>query len=147
MTQGSEEASSAIAPVMTQDVCFSSDGIDYARWLETVFLPLTLVGDGKAFVIDSRADFIEHLQALEETAAELGIAQLRTSIVSAKALGKNVFVVRTIRERLDKDEEVIGRTLITWTVIKTEGTWKINQILFDDAKLDPSVVAKTFLGY
>ncbi len=133
--------------VLMQDECYSADGIDARRWMQTVFIPLTMVGDGKTFTIDTEDAFSDHLKALEEKAIELGVAALRTEIQSCAYMIEDMAIISSVRHRLSAKGKVLGSTSITWTVIRVDEHWKINQILFNDAVQDPSVVAQVFLGH
>lgn len=135
-----------VAVVLEQDECVSERGIDYSRWTETVFIPLTLVADGRFIPIDSDDALIEHLRALERKARELGITALRTEILSLNQRSEGLAIIRSIRHRLSATGHVIGSSSMTWSLIRLGTGWKINQIHFNDSTLNPSVVAQTFLG-
>lgn len=134
-------------PILEQDKCFSSIGIDLARWSHTVFLPLTLVGDGRSYAIAHTEALVDHLGALERKALELGVTGLRTEILSCEQPVSDMAIISSLRGRLMDDATVIGTTSITWTVIRVSGSWKINQILFNDTVRDPSITAQVFLGH
>ena len=131
--------------VLLQDACLDESGIDYARWQTTVFLPLTLLSDGKLFVLDTPEAFVAHLKALEKKAFELGVTALKTRILSHVQPSADMAIISSIRDRLSKDK-VIGSSSITWGLLRVGGTWKINQILFNDGVYNPSIVAQVFLG-
>lgn len=132
--------------VLAQDACMNNAIIDYDRWATTVFFPLTLVGDGRTFVIETKAELTAHLKALKKKVDELGVVAIRTRILSTQRASKDVAVISSVRERVGSRGELIGSTSVTWTVLNDGGAWKINQILFNDDILDPSVVAQVFLG-
>ena len=58
----------------------------------------------------------------------------------------DVAILGSIRDRLASDGKVIGSTSVTWIVVHDGESWKINQIQFNDSRLDPSIVAQVFLG-
>lgn len=132
--------------VLAQDKCLSAAGLDYTRWLETVFIPLTLISEGKTFHIETEEAFVEHLRALEEKASELGVTTLETQILSHVRPSVDMAILSSIRRRLAADGELVGESSITWTVIRTGEGWRINQIFFNDSVHDPSVVGQVFLG-
>ncbi|MEM1161632.1 MAG: hypothetical protein AAGJ28_11915 [Pseudomonadota bacterium] len=132
--------------VLEQDACLQEGRIDYARWTKTVFLPLSLVGDGKVFVVEDAAAFTEHLKALEVRSQEIGVFSLRTTIGKVTRSNSGIVLIRSVRARLAKDGAEIGKSSITWTLIMDGDRWKISQISFDDALLDPSVTSQVFLG-
>ena len=134
-------------PITAQDSCFSEAGLDVVRWSRTVFLPLTLFGDGRSFALDDEQALTGHLRALESKAIQLGVTRLRTEIISHSMPVPNMAIVSTLRERLSNNGTVLGTVSMTWTVIRSEGSWKINQILFNDSVRDPSVTAQVFLGH
>ena len=136
-----------IAPILEQDSCFGASGIDLARWSNTVFIPLTLVGDGRSYAIEDPNALVNHLVALERKAFELGVAGLRTEILSCEKPVPDMAIVSSLRERLSGVGAVLGTVSMTWTVLRFDGSWKINQILFNDTVRDPSVTAQVFLAH
>ncbi|MEL6963537.1 MAG: hypothetical protein AAFO01_12320 [Pseudomonadota bacterium] len=112
-----------------------------------MFLPLTLVGGGRTFVLHDRAALIEHLKALEQKGQELSIAKLRTQILSSRDEVDGVTVIDSFRERLSADGTILGTVSMTWTVIRAGCGWKVSQIHFNDSRSDPSVVAQVFLKH
>ncbi|MEM1277413.1 MAG: hypothetical protein AAGH74_12865 [Pseudomonadota bacterium] len=132
--------------VLAQDKCLTADGVDYARWLETVFIPLSLISEGKSFHIESDEAFVGHLKALEEKAFELGVVALETQILSHVRPSVDMAILSSIRRRLGANDEVIGESSITWTVIRVGEGWRVNQIFFNDSVYDPSIVGQVFLG-
>ena len=66
-------------------------------------------------------------------------------IVSDIGVSTTEKIISSIRDRLSK-EKVIGSSSITWGLLRVGGTWKINQILFNDGVYNPSIVAQVFLG-
>jgi len=135
-----------VGVVLIQDACISDAGIDLERWTKTVFLPLTMSSDGNLFTVEDEPGFHEHLKMLEKKAKDLGVTKLRTRVLSHIQPSDEMAIVSSIRDRVSGDGTVIGSSSITWTLMSLQGAWKINQILFNDAIYDPSIVAQVFLG-
>ena len=135
-----------VGVVLLQDKCMSEDGIDYELWTSTVFLPLTMSSDGNVFTVEDEAGFSEHLSMLWQKALELQVVRLRTRILSHIQPSEDMSIVSSIRDRIAGDGTVIGSSSITWTLLRENQRWLINQILFNDGIYDPSIVAQTFLG-
>lgn len=119
-----------------------TDGrIDYCRWTDTIFFPLTMHCDGTTLVVHDRDAFREHLQDLECMAIEMGAATIRTRILSHLRPVEEMAIISSVRDRLSADDTVLGSASMTWSVIRVGDEWKINQIHFNDDRYDLSVVA------
>ena len=132
--------------VLTQDLCLHADRMDYDLWTSTVFLPLVLVCDGNPIVIQNEEAFRAHLDDLFAVARQRGIAGLRTKILSTVQPGDDIAILTSIRDHLSATGQVLTSTSMTWTTIRTDGTWRINQIHFNDSRYDPSVTAELLGG-
>jgi len=141
-----DDYSDPVGVVLIQDACMSEAGIDFARWTKTVFLPLTMSSDGNLFTVEDEPGFHDHLSMLSKKALDLGVTKLRTRVLSHIQPSDEMAIVSSIRDRMAGDGKIIGSSSITWTLMSLNGAWKINQILFNDAVYDPSVVAQVFLG-
>ncbi|MEO1723800.1 MAG: hypothetical protein AAFR84_15520 [Pseudomonadota bacterium] len=135
----------ATAPVLAQDECFQDGVIDAERWSSTVFLPLTMVAGGRAFAIRDRSALLDHLRALERKSRELQIATLRTHIRTVMQDAGDMSIIGVMRDRVSTDGAILGRTSITFAVLRVGEGWLINQVMFNDFRHDPSVVAQIFL--
>lgn len=133
-----------VAVVMSHDGFFRDGRIDFRRWAETVFLPLTLIRNGNPSTIESNDGFREHLEALEGRANALGVAKLKTSLLKEGEPCHGIVLVRTVRQRLDCENHELGKSVITWTLIFHRGLWKISQIAFNDDLYDPSITSQVF---
>ncbi|MEM6548291.1 MAG: hypothetical protein AAF713_11165 [Pseudomonadota bacterium] len=140
----SDEEHKIVRAILEQDNCFSETGIDFQRWAKTIYFPLLLMSERRTFTINDGDELTEHLRALETAALQQGIARLQTRIQSLSTMGPKVAIVRTIRDRLGANEEIIDSTSMTWTLIHTANSWRINQIYFNDSRYDPSVVFQVF---
>lgn len=128
--------------VLVQDWCIGPDLLDIARWTETVFFPLVMVSGTGTMVIDDEEQFAAHLRDLRDAARRnRGMVGFRTRITSEERPAENMAVVGSFRDHLDIAGEVISSASITWALIRVGGAWRINQIHFNDARQDPSVVS------
>ena len=134
------------AVVVAHDGFVSADGIDAEAWGQTVFLPLVMLHQGGTEVVEDRDEFIAHMERLWQKARQHGIAGLRTRILSHVQPRDDMAILSTFRDRLDARGNVMASTSITWTVLRTPGGWKINQIHFNDARFDPSLVTQVSEG-
>ena len=128
--------------VLAQDACYGAESIDYDRWEQTVFFPLTLLYEGRQTIIEDPAAFRSHLEELEGLGRARGIAGLRTRILSHIQPGDEIAVLSSVRDHLSAEGETVSSTSMTWTVIRTGEGWKINQIHFNDMRYDPSVTTE-----
>lgn len=141
-----DDYSDPVGVVLIQDTCMSETGIDVERWTKTLFLPLTMSSDGNLFTVENEPELHEHMKMLEKKAKDLGVTTLRTRVLSHIQPSDEMAIVSSIRDRIAGDGAIIGSSSITWSLMSLQGAWKINQIMFNDAIYDPSVVAQVFLG-
>ncbi|MEM7742596.1 MAG: hypothetical protein AAF409_02700 [Pseudomonadota bacterium] len=128
--------------VLEQDHCIGPDHLDIARWTATVFFPLVMVSSTGTLAIDDAEAFAAHLEELRDTAGRgRGMAGFRTRITSEITPAENIAIVGSYRDHVDAAGDVITSSSITWSLIRSGGAWKINQIHFNDARQDPSVVS------
>lgn len=140
------DLSDPAAVVLAHDRFVSADGIDAKAWGRTVFLPLVMLHQGGTEIVDSLDGFVDHMERVWETARAQGIAGLKTRILSHVQPREDMAILSTFRDRLDAMGNVMASTSITWTVIRTHLGWKINQIHFNDARFDPSIVTQLSEG-
>ncbi|MEM6933638.1 MAG: hypothetical protein AAF526_08615 [Pseudomonadota bacterium] len=137
----------AVAAVLEQDLCLQDGSIDVERWSTTVFLPLTMVAGGRTFAICDQTALCEHLRALERKSRELRIASFRTNVKTVLQASDDMSIISVVRERLRKDGVALGKSSITFSILRVEEEWLINQVMFNDSRHDPSVVAQAFLRW
>ena len=130
------------ATVLAQDACVGAGGLDIPRWTATVFFPLTMISTNGTMVIDHAEGFAEHLTRLSEFMQRRGAVSLRTHITGQSQPADNMAIVTSLREHLNTASHVVTTSSITWSLILTPSGWRINQIHFNDARNDPSVVSE-----
>lgn len=128
-------------PVLEHDDCFHPNGIDVDRWSDTMFFPVVMISESGQTVLDDMDAFAKHLTDLASAGRAFGVHGIRTRILSNIQTSEDVAIISSIRDRIDGDGEVIGSASITWLLVRDQGHWKINQIHFNDGRLDPSIVA------
>ncbi|MEM1299569.1 MAG: hypothetical protein AAGH68_09845 [Pseudomonadota bacterium] len=130
------------ATVLVHDACIGPGWLDIPRWTETIFFPLALLSGGGAIVIDDAEECAEHLRTLQDTARLRGAVGLRTRIITQSLPAPNMALVSSQRDHVNEAGTVVSTTSITWSLILTPDGWRINQIHFNDARNDPSVVSE-----
>ncbi|MEM7058067.1 MAG: hypothetical protein AAF557_10800 [Pseudomonadota bacterium] len=125
--------------VVRQDTAFRRGNIDTDLWLTTLFLPLVILTNGKTVLLPDRETAVAELEVLGKTARDMGIAALRTRILSHVQPAPDLSILCSIRDRLDADGEVMASTSMTWTLMLLGEDWKITQIIFEENALDHSV--------
>ena len=133
---------SPASPMLSHDRLLVDGYLDVETWLRTLFLPVLVLTEEGNMLYETEEDARGHLSWLSEVAQQSGTVGLRTRIVSTRQTGDDIALVTTLRDRVSADDQVIGTTSITWTVIRDQNEWKISQIHFNDARLDPSLVAQ-----
>lgn len=128
--------------VTEQDQCIGQGLLDVARWCSTVFFPLVMMSETGTMIVDSPRMFERHLFDLQQTALLRGVVGFRTRITSESQPAVNVAIVGSLRDHYDAAGHAVGTTSITWSLVRTDGVWKINQIHFNDTRHDPSVVSE-----
>ena len=116
-----------------------SGHIDTDLWLTTLFLPLIMLTDGKTILIKDADMAASELAKLGKAAREMGVAALRTRILSHLQPAPDLSILSSIRDRLDAEGKLIASTSMTWTLMQIGDEWKITQILFDENVFDRSV--------
>lgn len=142
LSHGSTIYLSPEAPVLMHDRALTADGIDVELWSSTIAFPLIrLTSAGTDAVLDSKAHATE-LRGLFRAGQELGVAQIRTRILSRRDESDGLVVLRTARDRFSADGLFIGPVSIVWTVKRFGKDWRIVQIHFDDEDMDPSLMSR-----
>lgn len=142
LSHGSTAYLSPEAPVLMHDRALSADGINVDLWSSTIAFPLIrLTAAGTDAVLDSDAHAIE-LQGLFRAGQELGVAKIRTRILSRRDENDALVVLRTARDRFTADGQLIGPVSIVWTVKRFGNEWRIVQIHFDEEDMEPSLMSK-----
>lgn len=125
--------------MLRQDVAFRSGDIDVELWLSTLFLPLVMLTNGRTVLIPDRESAVGEFNLLGKAAQDMGIAALRTRILSHVQPASDLSILCSIRDRLDGDGQILASTSMTWTLMLMGDEWKITQILFDENVFDRSV--------
>ena len=137
--QAGPEERDPVTVVLTQDEAFRGGNIDTELWITTLFFPLIMLVDGHPVSIQDPETATSHLRKLGQAARELGVAALRTRILSHVQPAPDLSILCSIRDRLDQDGTVLASTSMTWTLMQVGTDWKITQILFDENRFDRSV--------
>lgn len=98
-----------------------------------------ILTNGKTVLLPDRETAVAELEVLGKTARDMGIAALRTRILSHVQPAPDLSILCSIRDRLDADGEVMASTSMTWTLMLLGEDWKITQIIFEENALDHSV--------
>lgn len=117
--------------------------IDREAWRKTVFLPMSLVSDGKTHLVEDDAEFARMMDDLEAYAQENGLTHVLTRILSHISVSENVSTITGLRDHM-ADDKRLATASMTFSVILSGAGWRINQIHFNDHTADMSAMTQIF---
>ena len=129
------------AIVLAQDRCLRDGIIDREAWRQTVFVPMSLVSDGKTHVIADEADFEKMMDDLQHYATAHGITHIRTRISAHIGVSDNVATIPGLRDHMAGSERIATASM-TFSVMRDSSGWRINQIHFNDHTADLSAMTQ-----
>ena len=117
--------------------------IDRVAWRETVFLPMSLITDGRTHVIEDEDAFKRGLDDLENYAQAKGMTHFRTRILSHISLSDSAATIAGLRDHMT-GEKRLATASMTFSVLRDGNDWRINQIHFNDHTADLSATTQIF---
>ncbi len=119
-----------------------TDGqIDRDAWRRTVFLPMSLISDGRTYFFPDEDGFTRMIAELQKYADARGMTQINTRILTHVRVSDNVSTITAIRDHIASEEKIASASL-TFTTIRAGKDWRVSHIHFNDHRADTSAMTQ-----
>ncbi len=125
--------------VLRQDEAFGPERIDYDLWMTTLDFPMIMISGDDQAVVPNRSAAEAYLVEVERAVRRDGVRAFRTRILSHIQPTPDMSIISSMRDLLNRDGGVLATSIMTFTLKKIGGEWKITQLFFDDSIYDLKV--------